>query len=104
MNIMTQLLDFCLRCGCEPNSKECFMNNTLLSDNGTCRCKLMRYQRNLIKMENIIMTTKIDILKTYCDIINLAKDQKCSFVQESYEQMTDDLEYDIINTYLNDVI
>ena len=104
MNIMTQLLDFCLRCGCEPNSKECFMNNTLLSDNGTCRCKLMRYQRNLIKMENIIMTTKIDILKTYLNVIELAKDNNCTIVRDDYMRMVDDLEYQIMNDYDNEVI
>ena len=43
---MTQNSDFCFRCGCEPKGKECLRNNTLLNDNGTYRCKLLRYLYN----------------------------------------------------------
>lgn len=46
---MTQLTDFCFRCGCEKDSKECLINNTLLDDNGNCRCKMVRFQRNQLK-------------------------------------------------------
>jgi hypothetical protein len=29
-----------------PDSYECRRNNTLLNDNGTYRCKMLRYQHN----------------------------------------------------------
>lgn len=45
---MTQLSDFCLRCACEPRSKECEINCTILSECKIQRfnCKLLRYQYN----------------------------------------------------------
>jgi len=50
------------------------------------------------------MTTKIDILKTYLNVIELAKVNDCRIVRDDYVQMSDDLEYDIFNEYINEVI
>lgn len=47
--------------------------------------------------------TQIDTLKTYIDIVELAKADNCRLVEAIYTQMVDDLEYQIINTYLNEV-
>ena len=48
MNKMTQITDFCLRCGCDPKSDECCMNNTLLTEckNQRFNCKLQRWKYN----------------------------------------------------------
>ena len=48
---MTQASDFCFRCPCEPKSKQCLINNTLLDENGNYQCKLLRWQANQIKGE-----------------------------------------------------
>ena len=50
------------------------------------------------------MTTKIDILKTYLNVIELAKDNNCTIVRDDYMRMVDDLEYQIMNDYDNEVI
>ena len=46
MDITMDLI--CFKCGCDPQSKECEMNNTLLTDckNQRFNCKLMRYMHN----------------------------------------------------------
>ena len=50
------------------------------------------------------MITKIDILKTYLNIIELAKDNNCAIGRDDYMRLADDLEYQIMNDYLNEVI
>jgi hypothetical protein len=47
--------------------------------------------------------TQIDTLKTYIDIVELAKVDNYQLVEAIYTQLVDDLEYQIINTYLNEV-
>lgn len=47
--------------------------------------------------------TQIDTLRTYIDIVELAKVNNCQLVKAIYTQMVDDLEYQIINTYLNEI-
>ena len=43
---MTQIMDFCFRCPCEPKDHECMINNTILLPNGNYQCKLLRYLHN----------------------------------------------------------
>ena len=41
--------------------------------------------------------TQIETLRTYYDVIDLARTNECTIVEEDYLQMADDLEYQIAN-------
>ena len=47
--------------------------------------------------------TQINTLQMYIAIIEFAQAQNCKAVEVDFQQMVDDLEYQIINTYLNEV-